>query len=84
MPFQGVTTVVSAGNAGVNKIAALRRHIAAQTRTRMFAFVHIANMGLACFPVPELFTIDYAQVEACAMAIAENLGPASCPGGRSR
>ncbi len=38
----------------------------------MFAFVHIANMGLAGFPVPELFNIDYAQVEACAMAIAEN------------
>ena len=72
MPFQGVTTVVSAGDAGVNNIAALRRHIAAQTRTRMFAFVHIANMGLAGFPVPELFNIDYAQVEACAMAIAEN------------
>jgi dihydroorotase len=72
MPFQGVTTVVSAGDAGVNNIAALRRHIAAQTRTRMFAFVHIANMGLAGFPVPELYNIDYAQVEACAMAIAEN------------
>ena len=72
MPFQGVTTVVSAGDAGVNNIAGLRRHIAAQTRTRMFAFVHIANMGLAGFPVPELFNIDYAQVEACAMAIAEN------------
>ncbi len=72
VPYQGVTTVVSAGDAGVNNIAALRRHIAAQTRTRMFAFVHIANMGLAGFPVPELYNIDYAQVEACAKAIAEN------------
>jgi dihydroorotase len=72
MPFMGVTTVVSAGDAGVNNVAALRRHIAAQTRTRMFAFVHIANMGLAGFPVPELLNIDYAQVEACAKAIAEN------------
>jgi dihydroorotase len=72
IPFTGVTTVVSAGDAGVNNLPALRRHIAAQTRTRMFAFVHIANMGLAGFPVPELYNIDYAQVEACARAIAEN------------
>ena len=72
VPFQGTTTVVSAGDAGANNIAALRRHIAAQTRTRMYAFVHIANMGLAAFPVAELYNIDHAQVDACAMAIAEN------------
>ena len=68
----GVTTVVSAGDAGANNIAALARHVAAQTRTRMYAFVHIANMGLAAFPVPELYNIDFAQVQACAKAIAEN------------
>jgi dihydroorotase len=72
VPFQGATTVVSAGDAGANNIAALRRHIAAQTRTRMYAFIHIANMGLAAFPVAELYNIDHAQVDACAMAIAEN------------
>ncbi|WP_046869469.1 amidohydrolase/deacetylase family metallohydrolase [Microvirga massiliensis] len=72
VPFTGVTTVVSAGDAGANNLAALRRHIAAQTRTRMFAFVHIANIGLAGFPVAELYNIDYAQVDACAKAIAEN------------
>lgn len=68
----GVTTVVSAGDAGANNIAGLRRHIAAQTRTRMYAFVHIANMGLSAFPVAELYNIDFAQVQACAKAIAEN------------
>ena len=72
VPFSGVTTVVSAGDAGANNIAGLRRHIAAQTRTRMYAFVHIANMGLSAFPVAELYNIDHAQVEACARAIAEN------------
>ncbi|WP_244914008.1 amidohydrolase/deacetylase family metallohydrolase, partial [Methylobacterium frigidaeris] len=72
VPFSGVTTVVSAGDAGANNLAALRRHIAAQTRTRMFAFVHIANHGLSGFPVAELHNIDHAQVEACAMVIAEN------------
>ena len=40
---QATTTVVSAGDAGVNNIAALRRYIVAQSRARIYAFVHIAN-----------------------------------------
>src|SRR5436305_9952422 len=69
---QATTTVVSAGDAGVNNLAALRRYIVAQSRARIYAFVHIANNGLSGFPVAELYNIDYAQVEACAMALAEN------------
>src|SRR5262249_2331670 len=52
--------------------AAFRRHIMAQTRTRLYAFVHIANVGLAPFPVPELYNIDFAQVDAAAKTVAEN------------
>jgi dihydroorotase len=70
--FQGTTTVVSAGDAGVNNLAALRRFIVAQTRARIYAFLHIANNGLSAFPVAELYNIDNAQMEACAMALAEN------------
>jgi dihydroorotase len=70
--FQCTTTMVSAGDAGVNNLAALRRYIVAQSRTRIYAFVHIANNGLSAFPVAELYNIDNAQVEACAMALAEN------------
>jgi dihydroorotase len=70
--FQCTTTMVSAGDAGVNNLAALRRHIVAQSRTRIYAFVHIANNGLSAFPIAELYNIDNAQVEACAMALAEN------------
>ena len=69
---QATTTVVSAGDAGVNNLAALRRYIVAQSRARIYAFVHIANNGLSGFPVAELYNIDYAQMEACAMALAEN------------
>src|ERR1700716_3531543 len=69
---QCTTTVVSAGDAGVNNLAALRRYIVAQSRARIYAFVHIANNGLSAFPVAELYNIDNAQVEACAMALAEN------------
>jgi dihydroorotase len=72
VPHQASATVVSAGDAGANNFAVFRRHIAAQTRTRMYAFVHIANIGLAGFPVPELFNIDYANVESAAKALAEN------------
>jgi dihydroorotase len=63
---------VSAGDAGANNIAAFRRFIVGATRTRQYAFVHIANMGLTGFPVPELYDIDFAQPEAAARAVAEN------------
>jgi dihydroorotase len=69
---QGTTTCVSAGDAGANNFAAFRRYVAPQARTRLYAFVHIANAGLAPFPVPELYNIDFAQVDACAKTIAEN------------
>jgi dihydroorotase len=72
IPFQGTTTMVSAGDAGANNFAAFRRYTVAQTRTRLFAFVHIANIGLSGFPVPELYNIDYAQVDATAKAVGEN------------
>src|SRR5580692_11808254 len=62
--FQGTTTVVSAGDAGVNNLAALRRFIVAQTRARMYAFLHIANNGLSAFPVAALYTTPNGQVEA--------------------
>ena len=66
------TTVVSAGDAGANNFAAYRRFVVPAGRTRQFAFVHIANAGLAGFPVPELLNIDYAQVDIAARTVAEN------------
>src|SRR5438477_9063092 len=63
VPFQGTTTMVSAGDAGANNFAAFRRYVAAQTRTRLYAFVHIANIGLAGFPEPELFHLGFAHPE---------------------
>jgi len=72
VPFQGTTTAVSAGDAGANNFAALRRFIMGSTRTRLYAFVHIANIGLTGFPVPELYNIDFARTEDAARTIAEN------------
>ena len=72
IPFQASTTLVSAGDAGANNIAAFRRFVVPATRARLFAFVHIAVHGLTGFPVPELYNLDFAQVDAAAKAIAEN------------
>ena len=69
---QCTTTCVSAGDAGANNFAAFRRYVVAQTRTRLYAFVHIANMGLAPFPVAELYNIDFAQVDTAAKAVGDN------------
>src|SRR5262249_18458452 len=72
VPHQCTTTCVSAGDAGAHNFAAFRRYVVAQTRTRLYAFVHIANMGLAPFPVAELYNIDFAQVDTAAKAVGEN------------
>src|SRR6185369_8890898 len=72
VPYQGTTTVVSAGDAGSSTFATYRRTMAAQSRTRIYAFVHIANIGLSAFPIGELFNIDFAIPEAAAKAVAEN------------
>src|SRR5499426_1716651 len=72
VPFQGTTTMVSAGDAGANNFAAFRRYILASTRTRLYAFVHIANIGLAGFPEPELYHLGFAHPEERGKAIAEN------------
>ena len=69
---QCTTTVVSAGDAGANNFAGFRRFVVPASRTRQFAFVHIAVAGLAGFPVAELLNIDYAQVEVAARCVAEN------------
>ena len=71
-PYQGTTTMVSAGDAGSSTFAVYRRYMAAQSRTRLFAFVHIANIGLSAFPIGELYNIDFAQVDAAAKTLAEN------------
>jgi len=72
VPYQGTTTAVSAGDAGANNFAAYRRFIVGSTRTRLYAFVHIANIGLTGFPIGELFNIDFAQIEPAARTVAEN------------
>lgn len=72
VPYTATTTYVSAGDAGANNFGAFRRQVIAQSRSRLFAFVHISTIGLAGFPVGELLNIDYARVDATARALADN------------
>jgi dihydroorotase len=68
-----VTTAVSAGDAGWHTFGAVRHYAIPQARTRIFAFVHIASIGLAGGLAPgEMLNIDYANVDGCAKAVAEN------------
>jgi dihydroorotase len=72
IPLQCTTTCVSAGDAGAGNFAAFRRFIVGQSRTRLYAFVHIANVGLTPFPIAELPTIDFADVDSAAKTVAVN------------
>ena len=68
-----VTTAISAGDAGANTFGAFTHWARPQTRTRLYAFVHIASIGLAGGLAPgEMLNIDYAIVDACAKTVAEN------------
>jgi dihydroorotase len=47
VPITATTTGVSAGDAGANTYAALKHWVTGQSRTRLYAFVHISAIGLA-------------------------------------
>ncbi|GAC1348857.1 MAG: amidohydrolase/deacetylase family metallohydrolase [Vulcanimicrobiaceae bacterium] len=74
MHLTATTTGVDAGDAGYSTFSGFRHFVIGQARTRHFAFVHIASIGLAGDPIKvgELFNIDYADVDRCAKAVAEN------------
>ena len=72
VPLTATTTYVSAGDAGGNNFSGFKHWVIDQSRTRIFAFVHVANIGLAGFPVGEMLNIDYADVDLAAKTVAEN------------
>lgn len=82
VPDTATTTYVSAGDAGGNNFSGFKRWVIEPSRTRIVAFVHIGNVGLAGFPVGEMLNIDYADVELCAKTVAEN--PDVCIGVKVR
>jgi dihydroorotase len=73
VPLTATTTGVSAGDAGWHTFGGFRHWVVPQSRTRLFAFVHIASIGLAGGLAPgEMLNIDYANAEGCAKVLAEN------------
>jgi dihydroorotase len=70
-PATGTTTVVSAGDAGANTFAGFDQLIVPRSRTRVFAFLHIASFGLGGAPW-EMADIRQASIEAAARTVAEN------------
>lgn len=66
----GVTTVVSAGDAGAHTVEGFRQLIVNQSRTRVLCFLHISSIGLASFPVGESILSGLLDVEAAETAIA--------------
>lgn len=72
VPFTATTTYVSAGDAGANNFSAFKHYVIAQARSRIYAFLHISNIGLAGFPVGEMLNLDYAAIDLAAKVLAEN------------
>jgi dihydroorotase len=64
----GVTTVVSAGDAGAHTLDGFRRLIVERSLTRVLAFVHISTIGLAGWPVAESSDPGYLDVDAAVRA----------------
>jgi len=69
------TTAVSCGDASWHTFGGFRHWVAAESRTRLFAFVHISAIGLTgnLGPGPgEMMNLDYANIDGCAKTVAEN------------
>jgi dihydroorotase len=72
VPYTATTTYVSAGDAGVGTFSAFKHYVMAQSRSRIYGFLHISSIGLTGFPVGEMLNIDYADVDGAAKVLAEN------------
>jgi dihydroorotase len=67
----GVTTAVDAGSSGPVNFAGFQRFIAGQSRTRMLAFVCLAQHGVLHAP-GELVDIGFADPEGAARTVREH------------
>ncbi len=72
----GVTTAVDAGSAGPVNFLGFRRFIAERARTRLLAFVCVAQHGVMNAPARELNDLRFAVPEAAADTVHEHRGVA--------
>src|SRR4029077_2753635 len=68
----GVTTIVSAGDAGAHTIEGFRHLVVNASRTRVLAFVHISTIGLTGWPEGEAVDLSYLDVDKAVRAAVEN------------
>lgn len=72
MSETGVTTCVSAGDVGAPDGGKYRREVLEPLDTRVFAMLHISDLGLQGFPAPEMLDLNDINVESAARTVAEN------------
>lgn len=68
----GVTTIISAGDAGAHTIQGFRQLIVNASRTRVLAFLHISTIGLAGWPEGEAIDLAYLDLDKATRAVIEN------------
>jgi dihydroorotase len=68
----GVTTTISAGDAGAHTIEGFRRLAVEPSRTRVLSLLHVSSVGLAPWPAGEATDLDLLDVPAGIRAAREN------------
>lgn len=66
------TTVVSAGDPGPQNVGAFRSGVVNANAARVYAFVQVSAAAFHAFPVTEMPTLDYLNVQNLANALAAN------------
>lgn len=75
---RGVTTIVDGGSAGSSTFEGLRKYVADRSKTRVLAFLHIAQHGLAASgcasgaPGGELDSLNVVSVDECSKCVVQN------------
>jgi len=69
---EGVTTSVDAGSAGSTTFAGFRDYCVRRAKSRVYAFVNLASIGLIDAGVGELRDMIYADAEGAAATVEEN------------
>jgi dihydroorotase len=67
----GVTTAVSAGDAGAATFEGFYEHVVRRARTRVYGLCHIARIGLAAWPVGEMRDPAMADPKGAAQVVRE-------------
>lgn len=68
----GATTCISAGDVGAPDWTVFQRDVLGATRTQVFAFLHVSDLGLQTFPNPEMLALGDIAVDRLAETVAAN------------